>query len=43
MGGKTKSKKRCKDGKCRRQQPDWKGKKKGKRCKPGKCLKRNKK
>ena len=38
-----KSKKRCKSGKCRRQQPEWKGKKTGERCKPGKCLKRQKK
>lgn len=37
------SKKRCKPGKCRREQSDWKGRKKGERCKPGKCLKRQKK
>jgi hypothetical protein len=41
MGSQSKSDKRCKPGKCRREQPDFKGKKKGVRCKPGKCLKRN--
>lgn len=38
----SKSKKTCKPGKCKREQPDWKGKKKGKQCKPGKCLRRKK-
>jgi len=39
----SKSKKVCKPGKCRRESPDWKGKKKDTRCKSGKCLRQKKK
>jgi len=39
----SKSKKTCKPGKCKREQPDGKNRKKSSRCKPGKCLRQKKK